>query len=258
MKTITLTTDWGLKDHYLANVKGYLYSQISDVSVIDISHLVSKFNIVEGAFILKNSYYTFPKGTIHIISIKDQWTEKNPHLLLKYNEHYFIGTDTGIFSLILDGDKPELIIELDIIQETECFTFPAKDVFAKVACQILNGKDIKSMGQVKENILECYLPKPTIHEDCIIGNIIYFDDFQNAITNIKEDLFKKVIGNKKFTIYLSRMDGITKISDSYNDVDPDVEVAVFSSTGHLEIAMNNSTAKSLLGLDTSTSIRIEF
>ncbi|OFX76959.1 MAG: hypothetical protein A2X12_07965 [Bacteroidetes bacterium GWE2_29_8] len=257
MSIITLTTDWGLKDYYVANVKGYIYSHLSDVTIVDITHLIKPLDISEAAFIFKNSYNSFPSGTVHILSVDDQWTEKTPHVLVKHQGHYFIGADNGIFSLALEKEIPEKIIELDIQQDTDCWTFYARDIFANVACKIINGESIESMGSPKASLNAMNFSEPSILNDYILGNIIYIDNYQNAITNITEEYFKKHVGNKKFTIHIPPSDTVSKISKTYNDAQEDI-VLMFSSTGYLEIALNRSSASSLLGLKLMTKIRIEF
>src|SRR5689334_3328047 len=104
MPTVTLTTDWGTRDYYLASFKGMLVTQCPDVRIIDISNEVDHFDILQASFILKNCYEKFPKGTIHFIGVRGQETRQKSrgYLLLECNNHYFIGYDNGIFSLMLD------------------------------------------------------------------------------------------------------------------------------------------------------------
>ena len=101
MAIITLTTDLGTKDSYLASVKGSIYSQLDDAKIIDITNDITAFNIPQAAFVLRNCYKDFPVGSIHIISVDDELSIENEHLAVKANGHYFIGTDNGLFSLLL-------------------------------------------------------------------------------------------------------------------------------------------------------------
>ncbi len=102
MSIITLTTDLGLKDHYVASLKGRIYSQLPSAKVIDITHLIDKHNIVQAAFTLKNAYKDFPKGTVHIIGVKPLVDSHSQHVVVCYDNHYFIGADNGIFSLLFE------------------------------------------------------------------------------------------------------------------------------------------------------------
>jgi S-adenosylmethionine hydrolase len=139
MPIITLTSDWGHSDHYIGAVKGSILSLLPDVKIIDISHQVAPFNIEQAAFILKNCYKNFPKGTIHIIGVNTEESDKNPHTVVFINDHYFIGTDNGIFSMIFDK-PPKKIIELNIMQDSDYFTFSTRDRFVKAAIWALKEK----------------------------------------------------------------------------------------------------------------------
>ena len=114
MSIITLTTDLGTKDHYVAIIKGEIYKQIKDINIVDISNDISKFDIQEAAFVFKNCYKNFPDGTVHIIGVNEELTNENQHLAIQINNQFIIGPDNGIFSLIFDEVFPEKIVELNI------------------------------------------------------------------------------------------------------------------------------------------------
>ncbi len=99
MAIITLTTDWGSKDHYLASVKGAILSKIPDATIIDISHEIAPFDLNQASYILKSVYKNFPKGSIHIIGVNCEASLDQSHVIIKEQEQYFIGADNGIFSL---------------------------------------------------------------------------------------------------------------------------------------------------------------
>ena len=145
MAIITLTTDWGTKDHYIGAVKGTILRQMPEATIVDITHAIPAFDLNQAAFIIRNFYKNFPAGSIHILAVNTEASIRHPHTLVKYEEHWFIGADNGIFSLIFDN-KPELIIDLDVIQDSDYFTFSTRDVFAKVACHIASGKPAGELG----------------------------------------------------------------------------------------------------------------
>ncbi|MCK4288291.1 MAG: SAM-dependent chlorinase/fluorinase [Bacteroidales bacterium] len=256
MPIITLTSDWGHSDHYIGAVKGSILSQLPDVKIIDISHQVAPFNIEQAAFILKNCYKNFPKGTIHIIGVNTEESDKNPHTVVFINDHYFIGTDNGIFSMIFDK-PPKKIIELNIMRDSDYFTFSTRDRFVKAAIHIAEGKKIEDLGVERKKVNEKILFKPAVEKNIIKGIIIYIDSFENVITNITEQLFKKIGKGRKFSV-LFRGESINKIYKSYNDVPVGEIVAIFGSNGHLEIAINQGNASGLLGLGINDTVMIEF
>ena len=100
MPIVTLTTDFGHKDYSVSVIKGALMQQISDITIIDISHEISPYNPSETAYILKNAFRSFPNGSIHIIGVESEWTPENVHLVMEFEEHYFICSDNGILSMI--------------------------------------------------------------------------------------------------------------------------------------------------------------
>jgi S-adenosylmethionine hydrolase len=257
MAIITLTTDWGFKDHYTGAVKGALLSLIPDVTIVDITHQIPHFDIEPASFVIRNCYYNFPKGTIHIIGINTEASIETPHMAILYDGHYFIGADNGIFSLIF-STKPEKIIELNIPQDSDYFTFSTRDVFVKAAVLILQGKKLEEIGFEKKTLNEQLHLNPVIEANTIKGNVIYIDSYENAITNITEKLFREIGKGRKFVITFRSGYEIDAISHAYKDVDAGEKLALFGTSGNLEIAMNMGNASSLLGLRMRDSVRIDF
>jgi S-adenosyl-L-methionine hydrolase (adenosine-forming) len=257
MPIITLTSDWGLKDHYPGAVKGAILRQIPDAQVIDISHSIPPFDLNQAAFIIRNFYRNFPEGTIHILGINTEAGIKTPHTLVAHEGHYFIGADNGIFSLIFD-EMPEQIIDLDIIQDSDYFTFSTRDVFVKVAAHIVAGKPLNELGHAKTSVAERISFKPVVSGNLIRGKVIYIDNYENVFTNISEKLFKSEVKNRKFSIgFRSPSYQIMEISKSYNDVQEGEMLALFSTSGLLEIAINKGKASSLLGLKMDQTVTVE-
>ena len=260
MSVITLTTDLGLKDFTVSAIKGCIYTLLPTATIVDITHLVPKFDIMQAAFILRNAFYHFPKGSVHIIGVMPYETENNRHIVIEYREHYFIGADNGVFSIIFD-EPPKNIVELDLkLSGTENkFLKPTKDIFTQAACHIIKGGTIEMLGNKKDGITERSMFRAIINENSIRGTIIYVDNFGNAITNIPEITYKEVGRGRSFTISF-RVPGydIHEICDSYGQVQPSERLAVFSPTGFLEIAINLGNASELLGLAISDVVTITF
>lgn len=246
MGIITLISDWGNSDYYTAAVKGMILSQLPETRIVDITHQIEPFNSTQAAYIIKNAYKNFPEGTIHILGINTEESINHPHTVAIYDKHYFIGTDEGIFSLIFDGE-PEQMIELEIMQDSENFTFSSRDRFVKAAIHLLKGDPIEQLGSQKKELKKKLLFEPIVDPNYIRGVVVHIDSYENLITNIPKSLFKKVVGNKKFSISF-RSDSVSKISDSYGDVRPGEVVALFGSNNMLEIAINQGNAASLLGI----------
>ena len=256
MQIITLLSDWGIKDHYIAAVKGVIYKMLPEAIIVDISHEIQAFNFDEAAFVLKNAFPNFPEGTIHIIGINEIASDENPHLIIKYCNQFFIGADNGIFPKIF-SQPPESIIELQIYSDTDYFTFPSRDIFAKCAVQLIQGKPIEEFGTPYLRMSSWLMIHPQFNSNSIAGSVIYIDAFQNIVTNIDITLFKKIANNRKYSISVNGYD-ISKINKSYSDVRQGDIVALFGSHGMLEIALYNTKAASLIGVTIGNTVRIQF
>lgn len=257
MAIITLTTDWGSKDHYLATVKGAILTQIPNVQIIDISHDIAPFDLNEASYILRNTWKNFPEGSIHLVGVNSEASLEHPHVVIRHLGHYFIGADNGIFSLMFD-ETPAEIYELDIFQSSNKFTFSTKDVFVHAARHILNGKELHDLGDQLTDLTNKMAFQPVTETNVIKGKVIYVDRYENVVTNISEELFNDMTQKKKFTILLrAGKYKITKIQSSYSDVVEGELVALFGSDGLLEIAQNRGRAAGLLGINVDDVVRIE-
>ena len=256
MAIITLTSDWGLSDYYVAAVKGTILSAIPDATIVDITHNIEPWDIGATAFIIRNCYKNFPEGTIHIIAVETEESSDKPHIALKANGHYFIGTDNDIFSLIL-GDTPYEAVTIEVIQDSDYFTFTTRDRFVKVAAMIAKGVPFNEIGGPYPKIRECLAFQPTMSNNSIHGIITFIDAYENAVTNITQELFEKVRNGRNFEIRFGKY-VIEKLCRSYTEVTIAEKVALFGTHGYLEIAMNHGKAASLLGLYRNASIDITF
>jgi S-adenosylmethionine hydrolase len=257
MAIITLTTDLGSKDFYQAALKGSILTILPTANIVDITHEVPSFNISYAAFVLKNVYPYFPKGTVHLIGIDSVFSENTKYVALKFQDHYFVGADNGIFSLLFDT-RPEEIVELNIMQDLKYLHFPLVDIFVKAAVHLAKGGKLKEIGLPTENVEERMLLNPVIEKDMIKGSVIYIDTFCNVITNITKELFTKIQRNRDFTLFFRKSETITQLSWHYNEVAEGEKLCLFGISNHLEIAINKGKASGLLGLHLSDIVRIQF
>ena len=257
MPIITLTTDWNRDDFYMAAVKGEILQNCTNANIIDISHQVQAFNIAHAAFIIKNSYTNFPKGTIHIIAVNSN-SEKKPGLLaFRIKGQFFISYDSGIYGLIFKED-PDEIIELKYPEQTPS-TFPELHIFAPIACKIAKAGKISTLGEQVKKFKKSVPLRATIDDDAITGSIIYIDSYKNVITNISCELFERIGQNRDFEILIqSNHYKITRINSNYNETSMGEILAIFNSINLLEVAINQGNAADLLGLEIGSSIRVVF
>ncbi|WP_113662469.1 SAM hydrolase/SAM-dependent halogenase family protein [Pedobacter nanyangensis] len=257
MAIITLTTDLGSKDFYQAALKGSILNIFPSVNIIDITHEVPAFNISYAAFVLKNAYIYFPKNTVHLIGIDSVFNENTKYIALRYKDHYFVGADNGIFSLLFE-EKPDELVELNIMQDLKFLHFPLVDILVKAAVHLAKGGKLKEIGIAADDIEQRMLLHPVIERDIIRGSVIFIDRFSNVITNITKDLFTKVQRNRDFTLYFRKSETITQLSWHYNEVPEGEKLCLFGISNHLEIAINKGKASGLLGLHLNDIVRVEF
>ncbi len=257
MAIITLTTDLGNKDIYQAALKGSILKLLPNVNIVDITHSISAFNIPQAAFILKNSYHYFPQDTVHLIGIDTVFNEGTTYLAIRYKDHYFVGADNGIFSLIFDC-IPDEIVEINIVQDLKFLHFPLADIFVKAACHLAEKGKLADIGIPMVKLEKKTTLQPVIDQNLIKGSVIYIDTFQNVITNITKDLFNEIQNGRQFVLYFKRNESINKLSWHYNEVPEGEKLCLFGISDHLEIAINKGNASGLLGLNVGDIVRIEF
>ncbi|MBO6027334.1 MAG: SAM-dependent chlorinase/fluorinase [Bacteroidales bacterium] len=258
MAIITLTSDWGTSDYYAAAVKGVILSQLPNANIVEITHDIAPFNIVEAGFTLHNCYHNFPEGTIHIIAVEAIESDVHPHVVVKAHGQYFISADNGIFSHILDGDYEEAVF-IDVEQDTDFYTFSTRDRFAKVAVMIAKGEPLSNIGAKREKLNDggsfCAIVKNNIIE----GIVMHIDSYDNLITNISRELFEQVGKGRDFIIKVKGdLYTIDEISECYDDVNPLDPVALFGTHGYLEIALNHAKMASLWGIELRSTIQVVF
>ncbi|RYZ99085.1 MAG: hypothetical protein EOP47_17760 [Sphingobacteriaceae bacterium] len=257
MAIITLTTDLGDKDIYLAALKGSIYKLLPDVNIVDITNSVSTFNIQQAAFILKNSFHYFPDNTVHLIGIDTVYNSFTRYLAVRYKNHYFVGADNGIFSLMFDSD-PEEVFEINIMQDLKFLHFPLADIFVKAACHLAKGGTIEEIGLPVSEVEKKMNLQPVVEKNLIKGAVIYIDSFQNVITNVTKEFFNTVQQGRRFTLYFKRNETINNLSWHYNEVPEGEKLCLFGISDHLEIAINKGNASGLLGLNLGDSVIIDF
>jgi len=258
MHFITLTSDWNKNDFYTGALKGKILSSCEDVEIVELSSSVKTYNISEAAFILRNSYHHFPKGSIHIVAVNTQPEPDCELLAAKIDGHYFIAADNGIFGLLGDGEAEEIIV-LNVEKTNTSRTFPALYIFAPAACSIINGKKLSDLGKKTENFKSQNPLRATLENNTITGTVIYIDSYGNVITNITREIFDRIGKERPFEIYVqSKHYKITKLYQYYPETSSGDLIAIFNSIDLLEIAIRSGNAAGLLNLNTDSTIRVEF
>jgi S-adenosylmethionine hydrolase len=252
MPVITLTTEWKPDDIYHGIIKGKLCNLCPGVTIIDNAVGIPAFNISHASFIIRNTYSNYPKGTVHIICVHSEAIKGQNYLIVKAKEHFFIGTDNGIFNLILNSD-PDEIVKIDNSENSD-----ELDIFAKAASSLLSGKKLSEIGKPFKNISERIPLRATIEKDVIIGSIIFIDSYGNAISNITREVFLRVFEGREYRVLIQSNKNYTDhILEKYSDVTVGEMLARFNSLDLLEISINGANVSELLDLSVGSVVRID-
>jgi S-adenosylmethionine hydrolase len=219
---------------------------------------VNPYNVLQASYLLKQVVWHYPLHSVHLICVDTNFAANKQYIIAESDGQYFIGADNGIFSLLFEKMPVTFyIVKEQYIHKDDLF--PEKNLFAYLAIQLLNGKNVTELADKGEpkNVKQSLMP--VIEESLIRGNIVFVDGFDNAITNISKDVFEqKLAGRSGFKIFFSRKLFINYISKNYSDVTSGNELALFNESGFLEIALNSGKAGQLLGLQMGAAINIEF
>lgn len=272
MRILTLTSDMGLDDHYVASLKGTVFSALENVQIVDISHNVKPFDISEAAYHVSSCYHDFPKGTIHVVGIDSEpvvnfgGSDGSFPSIMEFDGHIFICNDNGFFGAFLQENRPNALWRIEsFLKDPNSFKFPTKNILVKAAIELLNGAKPSELG-VAANGYKSALALTAVSETNLIkGHVLHIDSYGNAITNVHKTLFERFGEGTPFILYFKRKDYfIDTISNTYNEVAQGEKVAVFNENGFLEIAINRGAnassggAEQLFGLHKNDMIRIEF
>ena len=274
MAVITFTSDYGLVDHRVAAVKGAILKLKEELTIVDITHQIQAYNLLQTAYVVRNAYSFFPKGTVHIISVDSFYTKERKCILYKADDHYFIAADNGLLSLIFYDIKPEEVYEITFNNRFDDeVRFTSTDIFAPVAVHLQNGGLPEVIGRKFKDPKQLSFPRAVFNESekMLIGEIMYIDNFGNVVSNISKKNFEKSsVGFKSFIVKFRNL-ALSRIHDQYTDLVNDWNkeqefhgkaAAVFNDAGLLELTIykgnGESGAKTLFGLQVGESIYIEF
>jgi S-adenosylmethionine hydrolase len=272
MKLLTLTSDMGLNDHYVASLKANILRRDSEIQILDVSHTIIPFDTAQAAFVLNSCFSEFPDGTVHVVAVDSEpivnfgGLDGSFPCVMELNNQYIVSNDNGFFGAFLGERIPDKLWRIDdILSNPNFFKFPSKNMLIPAAIDILNGKEIAGFCSTQEGYKKAFRSLPKVEENLILGHIVYIDSYGNAITNIEQTLFEQVGKNHPYIIFFRKKDYyIDIISNSYNEVPPGERVGLFNENRLLEIAINRGAnlggggAEKLFGLKKGDQVRIEF
>lgn len=254
---ITLTTDFGLQDHYVGVLKAVLLSIAPDARLIDISHQIPPQDIMAGAWVVRNSAMLYPPESVHLVVVDPGVGTRRKPIAIRIEDQYFVGPDNGIFSLIADQYNYESVelTNSKYWRSNPSNTFHGRDIFAPVAAHLANGVPFDKLGKPIEKLETYRWAVPISDKDGVQGWIVHIDHFGNLISNIPESMIREAGGQSNLKIYVGNTI-LSNIVTTFGDV-PDGEPAAYiGSSGVLEIAINKGDAREMLGVEKGAQISI--
>lgn len=250
MNLITLTTDLGLRDHYVAVLKGKILRHFEDLQFMDISHEVEPFNVQQGAHLLRAGWEAFPEGTVHVVAVNMQHTNPLRCIFFAMGGHYFAGPDNGIFPLAISNMPRDVF--------TPAASGNNMDDLALVAAGLAEGHPLNEIGTLTGNVFMLQNLQSPFSDSMIRTRVNYIDHFGNVVLAISTEEFTRVLGDRNFDIEFGKREHISHISATYADVPEGEKCCILNDSGYLEIAINKGNAHELLGLKINDTVLIEF
>lgn len=272
MSIITLTTDYGIKDHFVASVKGKILTALPDAQIVDISHCIDLYSIANASYVLFGAYKNFPKGTIHMVLVEAEMFDQTSFLLTRFDGHYFLTANNGAITLLAEPEDVTEIIDLEIPGSCS----DTVSLYTYIAAKLLKEDLFEGLG-TKIAYDDCELlvelrPKIADDENSIKGAVIYIDHYGNAVTNISRDLFERVRKQRKFVINAVRY-RISRINEFYADFNTQVKslreyegdmLFIFNDLDFLQMSIyksdlnNVGNARTMFGISYRDSVIVEF
>ena len=258
---IALLTDFGTRDHYAGTMKGVTLGICPEATLVDISHDLPPHDVLTGALELAACYRYFPAGAIFLVVVDPGVGSSRRGIAMEAGEYRFVAPDNGVLTAVLDEVAPKRIVELTerrYARATVSRTFEGRDRFAPAAAWLARGIELPALGRPAGAIQRLDLPKPSVAEDRVAGEVLRVDRFGNLITNIDRKTFDKVAApdaRGSLDIQVGPHQ-VGKVVSTYADAETGELCALFGSSEHLEIAANGSSAAARLQLGRGTPVHI--
>lgn len=255
MAIVTLLTDSGESDHYVAAIKARILSVNPGLTIVDISHKIGPCDLAHAAFVLKAVFRDFPKGTVHLAGIDATGNRDDAFIAVQLEDHFFVGTDNGLFSLISDKSH-QMLVDINKISNIQT-SFPERDILAPAAAKLASNVAISGMGIVMPMFKKLMNRHIKANKKIISGHVIRVDGYGNLITNIPKDVFDTLSNGKTYTIQFGG-EKFRRIHTNYHQADQGDCFLLFNSLDLLEIGIYKGNACELLGMSYDSAVSISF
>lgn len=255
MAIVTLLTDSGENDHYVAAIKAKILGINPGIGTVDLTHHVAPCDIAHAAFVLRSLFRDFPAGTVHLVGVHATGNRGDQPIAVQLEDHFFVGMDNGLFGLVSERPHQNLVALNSISPILS--TFPERDIFAPAAVKLASGVGINDLGKPLPTFKKMIDRQVKATKKIIAGHVIRVDAYGNLITNIPQQAFETLSKGKVYTIQFGG-EKFRRIHNQYNQADEGECFLLFNSLGLLEIGIYKGNAAELLGLDYGSMVNISF
>jgi len=255
MAIITLLTDSGESDHYVAAMKAKILSINPGLTMVDISHKIAPCDIAHGAYVLKSAFRDFPNGTVHLVGVDSSGNKDDAYLALQLEDHFFVGVDNGLFGLISDKNQQH-VVQLNSVNPIQT-TFPEKDILAPAAARLASGVSITTLGKSLTSFRKMMNRQVKATKRIIAGHVLRVDNYGNLITNIAKVDFEILTKGRTFTIQFGG-EKFKRIHTNYYQTEQGECFLIFNSQDLMEIGIYKGNASELLGLQYDSPVNVTF
>lgn len=258
---ITLTTDFGLTEHYVGAMKGVIYSIHPSVQLVDITNAVQSFDVLDGALAIAQAYSYFPKDTVHVVVVDPGVGGARRPIIATVGQYFFVAPDNGVLSLVYEREERVMVRHITsdhYFHQPVSNTFHGRDIFAPVAAYLSKGVDTSKFGDEITDYVRFLAPKPkAVSANTWKGIVLKTDKFGNLITNIMPKDIPQVFdgSSSAFKITVGKAE-VTKLLSNYAQGAQGELFAILGSTGFLEISANKAAASRLAGADKGSEVAV--
>ena len=257
---VTLTTDFGLRDGYVAAMKGVLLGLAPAARLIDVTHESPAQDVVSAAFTLRQVVPHFPAGTVHLVVVDPGVGTARAAVAARFDvegaEHRFVGPDNGLLALLVGNEAVAEVVALPI-EAGASATFHGRDVFAPAAAALAAGATLGDLGEPLDTLTPLHWPLPKTDDHGVYGMVLQVDHFGNCVTNVTREDVERHAAGRTFACYAGSAVFRTH-ARTYAEVDTGDALTLFGSSGHLEIAVNCGDAAELLSIGRGDSVNLIF
>ena len=258
-KIVTLTTDFGLRDPYVAEMKAAVLCICSDAVIVDVSHEIEKFSIRMGAYVLASAAPYFPRGTVHVAVVDPGVGTQRRSLLIETRQGFLVGPDNGVLLLAAERQGIKSIHEItnqQLMLPGVSSTFHGRDIFAPAAANLAKGLPPGEFGPEIREVIKPEFAKVKLEKGTLMGEVLHVDGFGNIITNVSEEELSSLHAKGPLNISLPNWKTTLKLSKTYAEAKPEEALALVGSQGYVEIAVNQGNAAEKFSARPGDKIRL--